>query len=90
MALTYISSCGESTCFRILSPFENSKENGLQAAVSATEQNLTSKELCEEFILLLEEMTEEAEIQGRISYVVEEKIIIEIKCIFCKQIFQSK
>lgn len=67
MALTSISSCGESTCFRILSPFEHSKENGLQAAVSATEQNLTSKELCEEFILLLEEMTEEAEIQGSYS-----------------------
>ena len=64
MALTSISSCGESTCFRILSPFEGSKENGLQVAVKATEENLTSKELCEEFILLLEELTEEEEIKG--------------------------
>ena len=65
MALTAIASCGENTCYRILSPIDGSDVNGIDVILSATIQHLSNRDICEEFILMLDEMTEISDIKGR-------------------------
>ena len=67
MALTAIASCGENTCYRILSPLESKEVNGIEVVIEAIRQHIDNRDICEEFVLMLDEMTEDHEIKGRLA-----------------------
>ena len=62
MALTAIASCGETACSRIVSPVDDL--NGIQAINKLVDQNLTKKDVCEEFLLFVEELLEDDYTKG--------------------------
>ena len=62
MALTAIASCGDGACYRIISPHPNL--SGIALITTSTETHLTDKNVCEEFVLFIDEMLEEEDIQG--------------------------
>lgn len=64
MALTSIASCGETTCYRIISPFESKEVNGMQVVLQSVLKHIANREICEEFVLLLDELTEDNDIKG--------------------------
>ena len=64
MALTAIASCGETACSRIVSPVDGL--NGIQTINKLVDQNLTKKDVCEEFLLFVEELLEDDDTRGKI------------------------
>ena len=62
MALTAIASCGEIASLRIISPGKSI--SGIQIITESVEKHIGDKLVAEEFVLFVEEMLEEEDIQG--------------------------